>query len=181
MPKATRPVAIDGIEFDALIDSDEGYSADIPAYPTDQGFEVSDTIILHQDSLDMMLFLSNTPVTWASRFGENPMRASDVKARLLETYRKRNPVTVVTSDETYENMGIASINFQKAVDIGYAYRISISLRKIIVTQLKTVSIPASYGKSGKTGTNAGKASTKTASSPGSSSGGSGSVLFNLFG
>jgi len=175
MPKATRPVAIDGIEFDALISSDESYTADVPAYPTDKGFETSDTIILHPESLEMILFLSNTPVTWASRFGHNPMRAADVKARLLKAYRKRNPVTVVTSDETFEGMGITSITFSKSVDVGYAYQIPISLQKINTTQLKTVDIPASYGKSGNTGTNAGNASTTAGGS------GGGSILYNLFG
>jgi len=177
MPKATRPVAIDGIEFDALISSDESYSADIPSYPTDQGFEVSDTIILHPETLDMTLFLSNTPVTWALRLGANPMRAADVKARLLKTYRKRNTVTVVTSNETYESISIASISFSKALDIGYAYEISISLQKVIVTQQKTVGIPASYGKSGNTGANAGKASTTAVSQ----SGGKASILAGMFG
>jgi len=106
------------------------------------------------------------------------MRAADVKARLKDAYRKRNLVTVVTNSETFKNMGIASINFQKSVDIGYAYQIAISLLKVEVTQQKTVGIPASYGKSGATGTNAGKASTKVASG---GSGGAGSTLANWFG
>ena len=152
MPKATRPVAIDGIEFDALISSEESYSADIPDYPTEQGFMVSDTIMLRPQTLELTLFLSDTPVTWASRFGNAPMRAEDVKERLKRTYEKADLVTVVTSDETYENMGITSIRFSKSKDAGYAYQIPISLKKVQVTQTKIVNIPIppGYGKGGKT-------------------------------
>ena len=37
MGKARQPVSIDGVEFDALIDSEEGYEAQVPEYPTEKG------------------------------------------------------------------------------------------------------------------------------------------------
>ncbi len=46
MARAKQPVSVDDIEFDALIDSEEGYEADVPEYPTEKGFSVSDTIVL---------------------------------------------------------------------------------------------------------------------------------------
>ena len=33
MARAKQPVSVDDIEFDALIDSEEGYEADVPEYP----------------------------------------------------------------------------------------------------------------------------------------------------
>ena len=32
MARAKQPVSVDDIEFDALIDSEEGYEADVPEY-----------------------------------------------------------------------------------------------------------------------------------------------------
>jgi len=165
MPKATQPIAIDGIEFDALLDESREFLADIPDYPTEQGFDVSDTISLHSPTLSMTLFLSDTPVTWRSRVGEG--RADDVVERLEQVWAKRELVDVVTTKKTFKDMGITSIKIHRSKQIGYAYEISISLKQVRVTQTKTVGIPASYGKSGKTGTSAGKASTSAGGSGGS--------------
>jgi hypothetical protein len=159
MAKAVQPVAVDGIEFDALISSDHAFSADIPEYPVEIGFMVSDTIVIHPETLNMVLFLSDTPITWAGRLGSTKGRALDVIERLKQSYAKRQLVTVVTSENTYENMGITSFTISKSLDAGYAYQIPIAFKTVRVTQTKTVGIPASYGKSGTTGTSAGSAGT----------------------
>jgi hypothetical protein len=67
MARATQPVTVDGIEFDALIDESKTYEADVSTYPVEKGFEVSDTIILKPLTLSMTLYLTNTPVTWRAR------------------------------------------------------------------------------------------------------------------
>ena len=69
MARAKQPVSVDDIEFDALIDSEEGYEADVPEYPTEKGFSVSDTIVLKADTLNMTLYVTDTPVTWRERTG----------------------------------------------------------------------------------------------------------------
>ena len=51
MARAKQPVSVDDIEFDALIDSEEGYEADVPEYPTERGFSVSDTIVLKAEDV----------------------------------------------------------------------------------------------------------------------------------
>ena len=72
MARAKQPVSVDDIEFDALIDSEEGYEADVPEYPTEKGFSVSDTIVLKADTLNMTLYVTDTPVTWRKRTGSGP-------------------------------------------------------------------------------------------------------------
>ena len=157
-----QPVSIDGIEFDALIESQENYSAEIPQYPTEKGYSVSDNITCEPLALSMTVFVSKTPVTHLARFG-GPMvcqtRVEDVVSRLVDLYEKKKLVTVVTADRTYKNMGIESFSISKALDIGYAREIPISFREVIVTSTDMVSIPASYGKSGSTGVSAGRVST----------------------
>lgn len=167
MSKAVQPVSIDGIEFDALISEDQEYAADIPAYPTEEGFMVHDTIINQPLALNMVLFLSDTPVTWRQRFGDTKGRARDVLERLKKVYADRKLVTVVTSDDTFKNMGMTSFKISKSKEIGYAYEIPIAFTQVRVTQTKQVGIPASYGKSGATGTSAGKASTGSGGGVGS--------------
>lgn len=175
-----QPVSINDLEFDALIDQSISYSAQVPEYPTEKGFNVSDTIILQNDALSMTLYVTDTPVTWKNRFNSGFGRVEQVVKQLENLYLAREPVTVVTSDEVYTEMAIVSYTISKSADTGYAREIPISFQKIIRTETKTVAIPDSYGKSGATGASAGTASTTTAStsSDESSSNSGGSILYN---
>lgn len=172
MARAKQPVSIDGIEFDALIDQSIDYSAEVPEYPTEEGFSVSDTIVLKPETISMTLFVTDTPVTWKQRFGSGSGRVENVVKRLEELYFSKKVITIVTSDAVYDNMAITSISIAKSTSVGYAREIPISFKKIVVTESSTVTIPASYGKSGATGASAGSANTSTASSGGGGSGGS---------
>ena len=190
MARAKQPVSVDDIEFDDLIDSEEGYEADVPEYPTEKGFSVSDTIVLKADTLNMTLYVTDTPVTWRERTGSGPGKTEGVVRRLKDLYFAKKILEVTTTDCVYSNMVITSMNIKKSVEVGYAREIPIAFKKIEVTETATAEIPASYGKSGKTAKAAGKASTTAASTAGSgSSGGSsasgssssssrGSVLYN---
>lgn len=190
MARAKQPVRVDDIEFDALIDSEEGYEADVPEYPTEKGFSVSDTIVLKADTLNMTLYVTDTPVTWRERTGSGPGKTEGVVRRLKDLYFAKKILEVTTTDCVYSNMVITSMNIKKSVEVGYAREIPIAFKKIEVTETATAEIPASYGKSGKTAKAAGKASTTAASTAGSSSSGGssasgssssssrGSVLYN---
>lgn len=180
MEKAKQPVSVGDIEFDALIDSEEGYEADVPEYPTEKGFSVSDSIVLKADTLSMTLYVTDTPVTWKDRTGSGPGKTEGVVRRLKELYFSKQILEVTTSDCVYSDMVITSMSIKKATDVGYAREIPIAFKKINVTETATAEIPADYGKSGKTGASAGTSSTKTASSDSSSTddSSSGSVLYN---
>lgn len=178
MARAKQPVSIDGIEFDALLDQSMDYEADVPEYPTENGFSVSDNISLKPETLSMTLYVSDTPVTWKSRFGSGKGRVEKVVKQLQDLYFAKKVVTVVTSDAVFDSMAITSISVSKSADVGYAREIPISLKKIIVTKSSTTSIPDSYGKSGTTGASAGTANTIAGNSGSSGSGGNGSKSGN---
>ena len=191
MAKAKKPVSVDGVEFDALIDEERTLEADAPDYPVEEGYSVSDTVILKPRTLSMTLCVTDTPVTWIKDHGGKGW-TDEIIQRLEGLYFAKTPVTVVTSERTYKNMAILSISISKSTEMGYARQIPISFKEIRVTSSKTTTIPDSYGKSGKTGANAGAASTSTGNTPstsGSSSGGAagadggggskGSIAYNL--
>lgn len=174
MARAKQPVSVAGIEFDALIEEEHTLSATVPQYSVEDGFSVSDSIILDPEKLSMILYLTNTPVTWASRHGISQDRVNSVCKQLEELYFTKEPVTVVTTDATYTSMAIDNISFKKSIETGYSREIPISFTKIRVTTAKTTTIPDSYGKGGATGAQAGTANTSSGSSGGSSSGSGGS-------
>ena len=184
-------MSIDGIEFDALLDQSRDYEADVPEYPTEKGFSVSDTIVLKAETISMTLYVTDTPVTWKNRFGSGAGRVESIIKRLEQLYFAKKVFTVVTSDAVYDNMVLTSMSIAKSSDVGYAREIPISLKKIIVTESNTVTIPDSYGKSGATGASAGSANTTNANNGSASGNGStgqnstsgseqqgGSILYN---
>lgn len=190
MARAKQPVSINGIEFDALIDESLDLEAQVPEYPTEKGFSVSDNISLKPENLSMTLYVTDTPVTWRNRHGSGPGRVEGVVKQLKSLYFSKQVVTVVTSSEVYDSMAITNLSISKSSEVGYAREIPITLKKIVVTESSTVTIPDSYGKSGATGASGGTANTTAANtgsgsgtgsgngSSGGDSGSSGSVLYN---
>lgn len=171
--KGLKPVSIDGIEFDALIDEQKSMSSTIPMYPIENGFSVSDTIINEPIGFSATLYVTNTPVTWLQRHGTSTDRVKKVCDEMEKKWMEKKLVKIVTSDAIYTNMGITSISIKKSKETGMAREIQIQAQKVEVTQQKTTTIPEYLLKSGETGASAGNAST-TNSGGSSSSGTSGS-------
>lgn len=190
MPRRNiQPVSVAGIEFAALLNETQTYTADIPEYPIETGYTVSDSIILKPTELPLTLLITDTPLTWRGRVRS----VSETEAMLKELYFKKSTFTVITPSGTFNNMGITSMQIKRSTELGFDKEVSLSLKEVPTTETKTAAIPASYGKSGATGANAGTASTGTGStgsggaSGSSGSGGSssskkqssGSILYNV--
>ena len=190
MPRRnTQHVSVAGIEFAALLNETQTYTADIPEYPIETGYTVSDSIILKPTELPLTLLITDTPLTWRGRVRS----VSETEAMLKELYFKKSTFTVITPSGTFNNMGITSMQIKRSTELGFDKEVSLSLKEVPTTETKTAAIPASYGKSGATGANAGTASTGTGStgsggaSGSSGSGGSssskkqssGSILYNV--
>nr|DAI16848.1 MAG TPA: hypothetical protein [Caudoviricetes sp.] len=157
------PVSIEGITFDAMLDEQKNLKATIPTYPVEEGFPVSDTIILDPIGISMTLYVSNTPVTFLYRHSNSMDRVKKICDQIENLWLSRKLVKIVTSDTIYTDMGLTSISIKKSKDLGYAREISITASKIRVTSRKTASIPDYILKSGETMANAGKANSATSS------------------
>jgi len=165
MAAAKQPVSINDIEFDALIESTELNESEVPSYPVESGYNVSDSIILKPRSLDMTLYLTNTPVTWLGRHGSGPSRVQDSVGKLKELYFRRGLVTVTTARGVNRNMAITSIEITNSLENGTSREIPISFQEVRYAESRTAAIPDSYGRGGATGANAGAAKTKKSSAP----------------
>ena len=172
MPRRNiQPVSVAGIEFPAMLDETQTFTSDIPEYPVETGFVISDNITLQPMELPLTLLLSDTPLTWRGRVRS----MSEAESMLKELYFSKTPFTVVTPSGTFDSMCITSMQIKRSSENGYNKEVSLSLKQINVTATKTTTIPDSYGKSGATGANAGTASTSAGStSTGGGSSGSGS-------
>jgi uncharacterized membrane protein YgcG len=162
--RGLKPVSIAGIEFDALIEETKTLSATVPVYPVENGFPVSDTIILDPLRIQMTLYVTNTPVTWLYRHGSSKDRVRRICEALESLWLDRRLVKIVTSDTIYTNMGITSLTIKKSRDTGYAREVGLAAQKVRVTDRETTQIPDYILKSGETQANAGTASTSSSSS-----------------
>lgn len=159
-----KPVAVAGIEFDALIDESKTMGATIPEYPVEDGFSVSDTMILEPLAISLTLYLTDTPVTWLYRHGSSRNRVRLICEQLESMWMKKETVKIVTNSAIYTSMGITSIKITHADTDGYAKKITIDAKKVQITEKKTTLIPAYALQSGKSNASAGTASTSTESS-----------------
>lgn len=174
MSKAKIPASLGGIEFDCLISREQSYSADAPEYPVEDGFYVSDSILLKPLTIEVTAFITNTPVTWAARHsGSN--RVKTVSDALIELYKSKSLVSFVTPDKVYSNMAITQLSLPED-DYLNAIEVSISLKQISVTTAQTA-VVSSYNYSGTSNDNAGS----TATTEESSSSRKSSILHSVFG
>lgn len=172
--RVKRPVKVNGIEFDALISSENTLEATVPEYAVEDGYSVSDNIILGSEKLKLVLFLTDTPVTWRRRSGHGRGHVESVVQKLRDLYYERELCTINTSEKTYTNMAIESMTISKSFETGYAKEIPISFRQIRITTTSTTTIPGDYGKSGATQESAGVASTTAGATGGGGGSGGGS-------
>jgi len=140
MSKARIPASLGGIEFDCTISRERSYEADIPEYPVEDGYYVSDSIHKKPLSFELVVFVTNMPVTWAKRHaGSN--RVKNTIDSLVELYLSGRLSTLVTPDKVYENMGITKLSVPEEdyVNVGgYNRRIELQLQRKFVGRRRFV-------------------------------------------
>ena len=138
MPRRNiQPVSVAGIEFPAMLDETQTFTSDIPEYPVETGFVISDNITLQPMELPLTLLLSDTPLTWRGRVRS----MSEAESMLKELYFSKTPFTVVTPSGTFESMGITSMQIKRSSENGDNKEVSLSLKQINVTATKTAPTP----------------------------------------
>lgn len=160
MSKAKIPASLGGIEFDCLISREQSYSAEAPEYPVEDGFYVSDSILIKPFTIDITAFITNTPVTWATRHsGSN--RVKTVSDALISLYKSKKLVSFVTPDKVYSNMAITQLSLPEG-DYLNAIEVSISLKQVSFTTAETA-VVSSYNYSGTSDDDSGSTATTTES------------------
>ena len=177
MRKATTPSNLGGIYFDAIIKRERTYESDVPEYPTEEGFYVSDAVMKKPLVLSVTAFISDTPVTWKQLRQKN--RVSVTIKKLENLYFASKPVKFATSNKSYPDMVISSLTIPETEDMANAVEISLTLKQIRVVKAKTSSIPSSYGLGGNTAESGGTANTNNENDGGTVKKAC-SILFGLF-
>ena len=157
MRKATRPAKLNDIAFDAIVTRETSYEADVPEYPIETGFYVSDAVLRKPITLTVTAFISDSPVTWRDLRSRN--RLTKTLKELENLYFAGELVTFSTSDKVYSSMAITSLTVPETEDMANAVEVSFTLKQIRVTKSRTKTIPADYGLGGTTAESGGTANT----------------------
>lgn len=160
MAKTKQPSSLGGVKFDAIISRDRTYEAEVPSYPVESGFPISDSILRSPLAMNVTAFISNTPVTWKNQLGNTSNRMEKVVKDLENLYFAGKPVTFITGNKVYHDMAITSLTVPETAEMQSAIEVQIALKQVEVTKTKTTTIPASYGMSGTTGDSGGSSSTE---------------------
>jgi len=159
-----QPTQIGVIECDVLVEQEYTLSSEVTEHPVEDGFVVADHIIKQPLKLSMVIAVSNSPVTWYTRFGGNsPDLIPSVIAQLEQIYNDGQPITIVTSTKIYENMVMTEAKIPRNTENGRIVKIPLEFTKIRKVVVKTVDISEDYvdsltaGKAGETEKDAGTA------------------------
>src|SRR5882757_552872 len=137
MPTSVEPTAgfelavIDGFVVDCLISDNHTFESEITEFPVESGSTISDNIRNKPLVVMMDCLVSNTPLELAGRFrktGSNP--ADDAYALLLSIRADRRLVSISTSLQTYDNMGLQTVSFPRAAGRGDALQFSATFKQV---------------------------------------------------
>ncbi len=112
----------DTVTFLAVIERTKSMEADVPSYPTENGFEIADSIIKKPIS-----------VTCKGRIEE-----SSELLKLENMYLSGDLVKLVTPARVYYNMAISSVSVTESAELANAYEVNVTLKAVKTTQAKII-------------------------------------------
>jgi hypothetical protein len=171
-----EPTKIGVIEVDVMIESEFNLESEVSEYPVEDGFVISDNVTQKPIKLSLVVMISPMPVTWYENFKETAQdRVFNAVDELYWIWQRREPITIVTKLNVWENMVMTSCPIRRTKEDGIALKAAIDFVQIIKVDTKIEQIPAEYvdlltkPKAQASNTDAGTAETTNISNDSSSS------------
>jgi hypothetical protein len=144
---------VGSVELDLILDEDHSKSAQVTENPMQDGRAISDGIFLELQEGSLTGLVTNHSVKLAEeRAKQLDLQDSETLMAEAENYQLENrakqawidlkavmdakqPVTIVTSLEVYDNVAITNISTERNGDSGDALEIKVSFRQILTVSL----------------------------------------------
>lgn len=144
---------VGSVELDLILDEDHSKSAQVTENPLQDGRSISDGIFLELQEGSLTGLVTNHSVKRAEeRAKQLELQDSETLMAEAENYKLENrakqawvdlkavmdakqPVTIVTSLEVYDNVAITNISTERNGDSGDALEIKVSFRQILTVSL----------------------------------------------
>ncbi len=151
---------VGSVELDLILDEDHSKSAQVTENPLQDGRAISDGIFLELQEGSLTGLVTNHSVKLAEeRAKQLDLQDSETLMAEAENYQLENrakqawidlkavmdakqPVTIVTSLEVYDNVAITNISTERNGDSGDALEIKVSFRQILTVSLMEHEITA---------------------------------------
>ncbi len=151
---------VGSVELDLILDEDHSKSAQVTENPLQDGRAVSDGIFLELQKGSLTALVTNHPIRLAednakklesmdadtlieaSQNAQLENRAKHAWNDLKAVMDAKQPVTIVTSLEVYDNVAITNISTTRDGDSGDALVIQISFSQILTVALKEDKVTA---------------------------------------
>ena len=139
--KPDREYLINDLSLDLILTEEEKLSGRATSNPVEEGADISDSIELDPLVLTMTGFITNTPVKDIE--GSSSNRYQDSVHALKEIRKTKLPVTIVATEEVYENMAIEELTIPRNVSLGESVELSLAFRQINIIKSQTAVISVS--------------------------------------
>lgn len=151
---------VGSVELDLILNEDHSKSAQVTENPLQDGRAISDGIFLELQDGSLTGLVTNHSVKIAEeRAKQLELQDSETLMAEAENYQLENrakqawvdlkavmdakqPVTIVTSLEVYDNVAITNISTERNGDSGDALEIKVSFRQILTVSLKEHEVTA---------------------------------------
>lgn len=126
---------IDGFVIDCLISDNHTLDSEITEFPVEGGGTISDNIRPKPIVIAMECLVSNTPLEPASRFrGAGSVPVDDFYALLKSIRKDRRLVSISTSLEDWDNMGLEALGIPRAAGRGDELRVHTTWKQVDVVE-----------------------------------------------
>lgn len=133
--KGNRKYGVGNITFDLVKSESHSYKSNITDHKIEDGSIISDHIENELENGTLNGLISN----YSLSIGEiTTNRAQDTFEALVELWKKKSPVTIVTVLKVYNDVVISSMPFMRDTSQGESLPISVSFRKLNIVKLQEV-------------------------------------------
>jgi hypothetical protein len=145
-----RKASIDSIELDASVEELHQSRARVTKHPVEEGADVGDHVVPEPDGLRITGLVSNHPIdVFDFETGTQDGRAETAYGQLLYLMNEKQPITVVTTLNTYDDMIIESVEVPRNARLGNTVRFSATLTALRRVKSETVDAPEPEAKTAR--------------------------------
>ena len=143
---------IGSLALDALLIEDTELTANISAYPVEDGTVISDHITREPERLSLSGVVTGAGVRLFSAGGRSKL--IEAKATLREIHVQRLPITIVTGMDIYTDYAMSNAKISRTNE-GEKITLDCEFQKIDKVQLRQADLPPEKVKPGATGSGSG--------------------------
>lgn len=134
--------SINGFPVDAFLTEGHAYTNEITDDPAEDGSDLNDDIINKPIVIDVDGLISDSPIgaIVAQRSQKGDLPSDDALAALLIVYFSRNTISIETSLQVYNNMGLVSLTVPVDKSTGRALRFKAQFKQLTIVENERTSV-----------------------------------------